>query len=148
MADEEKKIIVPDDDWKAEAKREKERLKEETTQEQEAIPEPSLTELINIIVMQALVGLGMMSGPGGERIPPNLEVAKHYIDMLQVLEEKTKGNLTEEEKKLLDQVLYETRMSFVQIAGGPGGAAPGGGGTPGVGSPGPAPGSPPSPGNP
>ncbi len=124
MADEEKKIIV-DDDWKAEAQREKERLQEEagTT---EKLPEASFAELINLIVVQALAGLGLLAGPGGERIPPNIEVAKHFIDMLQMIEDKTKGNLTPEEKKLLDQVLYETRMSFVQVAQGAGG----GGATP------------------
>jgi len=116
MADEEKKIIV-DDDWKAEAKKEKERLAQETTQ-QEAIPDPTFAELINMIAMQAIVGFGGMAGPGGERIPPNLDIAKHYVDMLQVLEDKTKGNLTDDEKKLLDQVAYEIRMRYIQAASG------------------------------
>jgi hypothetical protein len=115
MPDSDKKIIV-DDDWKNEAKREKERLAEQTAQ-REAPPEPSFAELVNLIVMQALAGLGLLAGPGGERIPPNIEVAKHFIDMLQMLEDKTKNNLTPDEKRLLDQVLYETRMSFVQMAG-------------------------------
>jgi hypothetical protein len=43
-------------------------------------------------------------------------MAKHHIDSLAVLEEKTKGNLSEEEKKMLDAALYETRMRFVSIA--------------------------------
>ncbi len=120
MAEEEKKIIV-DDDWKAEAKQEKERLAEETAKH-EPLPAPTFAELINMIAMQAVVGLGGMSGPGGERIPPSLEVAKHYLDMLQVLEDKTKNNLTDEEKTLLDQVLYEIRMRYVQAASG--GAVP------------------------
>ena len=62
--------------------------------------------------------------PGGERIPPNLEAAKLYVDMLQVLEDKTRGNLTPEEKKLLDQVLYEMRMRYVQMAAATGATAP------------------------
>jgi hypothetical protein len=117
----EKKIII-DDDWKAEAKAEKERLKDETATPQE-LPDPSFAELINIVVMQAMAGMGLLAGPDGQRMPPNLPMAKHFIDMLQVLEDKTKGNLTDDEKKLLDQVLYETRMSFVELAGG--GGAPG-----------------------
>ena len=121
MAEEEKKIIV-DEDWKAEAKREKERLAEETAK-REPLPDPNFGELLNLIAMQAMVGLGLVSGPGGERIPPNLEIAKHFVDLLQVLEDKTKNNLTAEEKKLLDQVLYEMRMRYVQAAGG-GGPAP------------------------
>jgi len=120
MTEEKKKIIV-DDDWKAEAKQEKERLAQETAKH-EPLPDPTFAELINMITMQAMVGLGGMSGPGGERIPPSLEVAKHYVDMLQVLEDKTKNNLTDDEKKLLDQVLYEMRMRYVQSASG--GAVP------------------------
>jgi hypothetical protein len=121
MPEPEKKIIV-DDDWKAEAKREKERL---ATQPDRAgpLPAPNFAELLNLIVMQAMAGLGLLAGPGGERVPPNLEIAKHFIDMLQVLEDKTKNNLTPAEKTMLDQVLYEMRMTFVQLAGG--GAPPG-----------------------
>jgi len=121
MAEEPKKIIV-DDDWKAEAKREKERL---ASQEPKlaALPPPSFAELLNIIAMQAMAGLGLLAGPRGERVPPDPEVAKHFIDMLQMLEDKTKNNLTAEEKALLDQVLYETRVAFVQVASG-GGAPP------------------------
>lgn len=119
MADEPKKIFV-DDDWKAEAKREKERLTEETAGKREAAPDASFAELVNLLVIQAMVGLGMMGGPGGERIPPNPEIAKHFIDMLQVLDDKTKGNLSAEEKKLLDQVLYEMRMRYVQFGQGMG----------------------------
>jgi hypothetical protein len=118
MADEGKKIFV-DDDWKAEAKREKERLAAQTAAPQ-AVPAPSFAELVNIVVMQAMAGLGLLAGPGGQRIPPDPEVAKHFIDMLQLLEDKTKNNLTPEEKGLLDQVLYETRMAYVQVAGGGG----------------------------
>ena len=124
MSDDPKKIFV-DDDWKAEAKREKERLAAETAAAQHAVPAPSFPELVNILVMQAMAGLGLLAGPGGQRIPPDPEVAKHIIDMLQLLEDKTKGNLTPEEKGMIEQVLYETRMAYVQIAGG-GGMAPGG----------------------
>lgn len=124
MADD-KKILV-DDDWKAQARAEKERLAEQQQKvatQREAMPNPSFVEIVNLIVMQAMAGLGLLQGAGGERIPPNVEVAKHFIDMLQILEDKTKGNLTAEEKKLLDQVLYEMRMRFVQRAGG--GVGPG-----------------------
>lgn len=133
MADEEKKIIV-DSDWKAEAQREKERLTQEAEQHEhgpQELPEPNIVEIINLIVMQAAVGLGMMGDPSGKAIPPNLPIAKYFIDLLQVLEDKTKGNLSEDEKKLLEQVLYEMRMRFVQVASG--GQAPGGAGSPGGG---------------
>jgi len=124
MPDEQKKIVV-DDDWKAEARREKERLAEQQqAAAHELMPEPSFAELVNLIAIQAMVALGLVGGPGGERIPPNLEAAKHFVDMLQVLEEKTKNNLTPEEKRALDATLYEMRMRYVQMAGGPIGPAP------------------------
>lgn len=113
----EKKLIV-DDDWKEEARREKERLAEEAESRAQTVPEASFTELVNIIVMQAMASLGAFAGPDGRPMPPQPEAAKHFIDLLQVLEEKTRGNLTDEEKSLLDQVLYETRMAFVQIVSG------------------------------
>jgi hypothetical protein len=43
-------------------------------------------------------------------------MAKHNIDMLGIIEEKNKGNLTEDEQRLLDSALYETRMRYVSIA--------------------------------
>ncbi len=117
MADD-KKILV-DDDWKAQARAEKEKLSEQSAKRgSEGMPAASFVELINLLVMQAMAGMGMLAGAGGQPIPPNLELAKHYIDMLQVLEDKTKSNLNTEEKKLLDQVLYEMRMTFVQRTGG------------------------------
>ncbi len=132
MAEDGQRKIIVDDDWKAQAQKEKERLAEETEKKAGAgpvpgpLPGPSFVEILNLIVMQAMVGLGLVAGPGGERIPPNLEMAKHYIDLLDVLEQKTQGNLTEDEKKLLDQVLYDLRLRYVEMAsgGGPAPAAP------------------------
>jgi hypothetical protein len=117
MPDDPKKIIV-DDDWKAQARREKERLAQEAQAAPGGAPVPQgmFTELVNILVMQAMVGFGMFQGPGGERIPPNLATAKHFIDLLQALDEKTTGNLTPDEKRMLDQVLYEMRMTYVQMS--------------------------------
>jgi hypothetical protein len=135
MADEERKIFV-DDDWKASAKQEKERMAEEAEsarQQSEQLPDPTFAELVNLVVTPALAGLGLMQGPNGQPMPPNPDLAKHFIDVLQMLDEKTKGNLDEQEKQLLDQVLYELRMRYVEMTtgggGGPaqGGQAPGGG---------------------
>jgi len=116
MAEEEKKIIV-DSDWKAEAKRDKERLAQETAAP-EVLPAPTFAELVNIIMVQVLSALGLLPGPDGRPIAANLEVAKHFIDMLQLVEEKTRNNLTPDEKTLLERTLYETRMAFVEMAGG------------------------------
>jgi len=114
MSDDAKKIIV-DDDWKAQARREKETLAEkEKPAAKDALPDVSFAELVNLLAMQTMVGLGLVAGAGGQPIPPNLEAAKHFIDMLAMLESKTKGNVSTEEKKILDDVLYELRMRYVQ----------------------------------
>ena len=65
---------------------------------------------------QIFYALGGMEAPADGQAIPGLALAKHHVDMLSVLEEKTKGNLTPEEKKLLDQAVSETRMQYVQIA--------------------------------
>ncbi len=118
MSDPGKPKIIVDDDWKAEAEREKERLAETSSQPRGALPNASFAELVNLLAVQALAGLGMLAGPGGERMPPQIEVAKHFIDMLQMLEDKTRGNTSPEEKRLLDQVLYEVRTQYVSMASG------------------------------
>ena len=67
------------------------------------------------IVTQILFYLGDLTTRGAEPAV-NLDMAKHQIDTLSVLEEKTKGNLNEEEKRLLDAALYETRMRYVSVS--------------------------------
>ena len=110
-----------DSDWKEEAAREKEELIKKEKQEQAQAEqsaagsaEASFVELVNLIAMQAAIGLGGMKAPSGETVPPNPAAAKQFIDLLEVLQKKTKGNLVEEEEKILNGVLYELQMQFVQ----------------------------------
>lgn len=119
MSDQDAKLQI-DDDWKSEAAAEKARLAE-TVEEQASrpMPEADFVGLIQLLAMQAVVGLGGLAGPGGQDIPPNIELAKHHIDMLEVLETKTKGNLSEEEKRLLDTTLHQLRMAYVEALRGP-----------------------------
>jgi len=114
-----------DDDWKAQAQREKAKLAEEVESHADAAPpaEANFLSILNILAMQAMVGLGGFAGPGGQQIPPNPELAKHFVDLLEVLDQKTKGNLTLDEKKVLDTTLYNLRMAYVEMVGG-GAAAP------------------------
>jgi hypothetical protein len=61
------------------------------------------------------VHLGDAADPHtGEMTQPNLEAAQHMIDILGILEEKTRGNLSAEERQLTEQVLFELRMRFVE----------------------------------
>jgi hypothetical protein len=64
----------------------------------------------------ALVHLGDAPDPSGGPAKPDVAMAKQTIDLLAVLQEKTEGNLTGEEERLLDQVLYDLRMRYVEVA--------------------------------
>jgi hypothetical protein len=79
------------------------------------LPPPSFATLVQSIVTQILYYLGDLSTRGGEP-SLNLVMAKHQIDTLGVIEEKSKGNRTEEVQHLLDAALYETRMRYVAVA--------------------------------
>ena len=118
MTDESASRLHIDSDWKEESAKEKEKLAEqeqaETAKGDQGAGEAQFADLINVLAMQAAIALGGYQGPGGERIPPNPAAAKHQIDLLGVLQEKTKGNLEPEDEKALEQILYEFRMQFVQ----------------------------------
>ena len=141
MAEEQPSLHI-DTDWKKQAQEEKKRLTEQEQQKKAAaapaapspsaaapagmpragagrgergLPPATFTTLVQSIVTQVLFYLGELAARGAEP-NVNLDMAKHNIDMLGVIEEKTKGNLTEEEQRLLDGALYETRMRYVSIA--------------------------------
>jgi hypothetical protein len=81
--------------------------------------EVSFTALIISLASSAAVHFGDLGDPvTGQKQPANLIAARHAIDLLSILEEKTKGNLTEDEQQTLKQVLIELRMRFVQLATG------------------------------
>ena len=122
----ESKIIV-DSDWKEEAKREKERFAaaEAEAKAKAAAPAGSggddvgegFLGLVELLATQAIVSLQGMATPTGERIPPNLEASKHFIDLLGILQVKTKGNLSQAEDTRLIAVLTELRQTFTRVVG-------------------------------
>jgi Domain of unknown function (DUF1844) len=77
------------------------------------LPEASFLALIDMFAAEAAMNLGMAQAPDGSRTPVDLEAARHWIDMLGMLEAKTRGNLTEEEAGVLENVLAYLRMQFV-----------------------------------
>jgi hypothetical protein len=69
------------------------------------------------LVHTAAVHFGDVADPTtGEQHAPNLQLAQQMIDILAMLEEKTRGNLSAEERQLIEQVLYELRMRFVEVS--------------------------------
>jgi len=71
--------------------------------------------LVSYLSTTAMFQLGLLPGPGGEYIPADLANGSRTIDLLEVLQEKTRGNLTSQESKLLEDVLYELRMTFLEV---------------------------------
>ncbi|HUU92722.1 MAG TPA: DUF1844 domain-containing protein [Phycisphaerae bacterium] len=125
---EEGKIHV-DSDWKKEAQAEKQRLAREAEAAEpsaggpgaepgadQALPQASFASLVQMLATQAAIFMSDQRDPQTGRSMQHLDLAKHNIDLLAVLEQKTKGNLADDEKKLLDHMLYELRMVYVSVA--------------------------------
>ena len=140
----EPKLII-DEDWKTQVQREKELHKQkqqvpqnavdsvestadsiapesETETEQqtsgpqsEAAPPASFEYLVSGMATQALAAMGQLPDEQGKPFPANLEYARHYIDLLGVLETKTKGNLSDHEQRFLQDALHQLRMLFVAV---------------------------------
>lgn len=136
--DEQKKPkIIIDEDWKAKVQAEKEASHQEPSAEQaeeppqtgqpEAaeqadtgegigpMPPASLSFLITTLATQTMVAMGLVPDLLTNKAERRLDQAKHFIDMLQVLQEKTEGNRTPEESQILDSILHELRMGFISV---------------------------------
>lgn len=132
---EEKPKIVVDTDWKAQVEAEKEQLRRQehhepsatsapdesarqATPKQDAeppLPPASFEWLVTSLATQAMVSLGQIPDPLENKSVVRLSHARHYIDLLSMLEEKTKGNLRAEEQALLTHVLTDLRMAYVAV---------------------------------
>jgi hypothetical protein len=82
------------------------------------LPELDFSSFILSLATTAQMGLGNMPNPQTNQSAQNLPVAKQMIDMLGLLKDKTKGNLTEDEQGLLDSILFNLRMQYVRTAEG------------------------------
>ena len=132
MSDENPKPkIIVDADWKEQVQAEKEAAQAARDAPPEApapegaqgdpaqdLPPPSFPLLVSTIATQALAAMGQLRDPNSTEEPPvDFRFAQHQIDMLAVIEEKTKGNLSAEESTMLENVLHELRMLFVNLHG-------------------------------
>jgi hypothetical protein len=81
------------------------------------LPPANFLFLVESILMQAQMQLGLLNFcEKDEKTEPNLALARHSIDLLAVLQDKTKGNLSSEEQRLLENGLTELRFRYVQVA--------------------------------
>jgi uncharacterized protein DUF1844 len=87
--------------------------KASTPEAPRALPALDFSTLILSMASTAMVQLGVVAAPGGDAPAPDLEAAKQAIDILAILEEKTRGNLEDGEAKLLNSLLYDLRVAYV-----------------------------------
>jgi hypothetical protein len=79
-------------------------------------PPPATFEmLITMLFTQAMAALGQLPGPDGTIAPVNKPFAKYFIDTVELLGDKTKGNLSDDESKMLSEALHAMRMAFVSV---------------------------------
>ena len=82
------------------------------------LPPPSLTVLASMLASQAMMAMGHLKIPGMPEMDPQLPQARHLIDLLAVLEQKTEGNRSAEETQMIGTLLHELRMAFMATPGG------------------------------
>ncbi len=132
--------IIVDEDWKTQVEAEKKAAEEAKTKPEAdpqnagapsadadlgPFPDASFPMLVTTLATQATVALGQPVTPDAKQGQVDLGLAKHLIDTLGILEEKTQGNLTPDETRMLTEVLYQLRMAFVTIQSQAKEAAPG-----------------------
>ena len=129
-----------DESWKEQASLEKNILAEEPTQQaspesispndstnqaqgsegdtqQDQAVEINFLNYITSLGFQAMIFMGEIPNPATNEVDKNLEQAKFLIDTLSMLREKTEGNLSEQEKMLLENSVYELQTKYVQVSG-------------------------------
>lgn len=84
------------------------------TEDRIPLPEMNFATFVVSLNASALMHLGLMEDPIQGQKVKNLELGKQTIDILVMLEEKTRGNLSTEEEKLLQSILYDLRINFVK----------------------------------
>jgi hypothetical protein len=116
-----KKLHV-DEDWKSQveterAAAEKPKPREESDRARPIQwPEPSLALLVTTLATQAMSAFGFAAHPVTGKSEVDLPQAKHFIDTLDMLQQKTRGNQTPEESEMFESVLHELRMTFIAVS--------------------------------
>ena len=119
MSDE-KKIFI-DEDWKSQVEKEKETFAQQAEAGPAAevdpynLPPASFEMLVTTFASEAMVALGQLPNPFTNEHSISWDHARYTIDMLQVVQDKTKGNLSTEEAAMLETLLHQLRLAFVTL---------------------------------
>ena len=117
---EERKIII-DEDWKSQVAREREEFEKKGAEPPPdsagpaEIPPASFEMLVTSIGMQAMMALGQIADPHSGKAIYHPDLARHHIDTLGILQEKTSGNLSREEDATLENLLFQLRQLYVSM---------------------------------
>ncbi len=95
----------------------KDSSKQKVASQDGTLPEIDFTNFILSLSTSALIQLGEIADPFSQETNKNLQLAKQTIDIIGMLKEKTKGNLSSEEGKVIEYVLYDLRMKYVKATG-------------------------------
>jgi hypothetical protein len=87
---------------------------EQERADQQGLPPIDFATFILSLATSAQVHLGAIANPQTSKLETNLPLAKETIDLLEILKEKTKGNLTNDEGRLFEHLLYDLRMMYVE----------------------------------
>ena len=91
-------------------------VEQDSSDQQGSLAEIDFTNFILSLSTSALIQLGEIQDPFTQKSAKNLPLAKQTIDLIGMLKEKTKGNLSPEEEKVIEYVLYDLRMRYVKAA--------------------------------
>ena len=122
----EKKLII-DEDWKTQVEAEKEGARQDvetpaadaekpSADARGPLPPADLTFLAGTLHLQAAIALGLLPNPVAKKAEVQLDQAKHSIDLLSVLQQKTEGNRTPEESNQIEAALNELRWAYVSVS--------------------------------
>ncbi len=121
MSDAAPKIIV-DDDWKSQVEKEKQVDASSLDAGISGVddssatpPDASFETLVTMLFTQGMAALGQLPGGDSRPAPINKPFAKYFIDTIELLGEKTKGNVSDDESKMLGEVLHVLRLTFVSV---------------------------------
>ncbi|MGA2060476.1 MAG: DUF1844 domain-containing protein [Thermoguttaceae bacterium] len=122
---EDKKKIIIDENWKSrvEAEKEEERLKREQGQTHEhpaesqaPLPPPTLSFLAGTLYLQGAIAMGLLPNPVSDKQPAvRIDQARHAIELLTMLQQKTEGNRTPEESEEIEGMLHQLRLAFITV---------------------------------
>lgn len=99
-----------DEEWKTQVEKEKHKAQDDKN----IYHEPTFTIFLSSLGMQAMIALGKLENPLTGKADKNMEQARFLIDTLSILKEKTKGNVSQEEEKMLNESIYNLQLIYVQ----------------------------------